>query len=251
MADFALMHGGGQGGWVWDETIAALVLQSGTLQSGGAVRSLALDAPGCGGKRGRDTTTITFDEIVRELVSDVEAAGLRDVVLVGHSQAGTVLPAMAALRPDLFRKLVYVSCIAPDPGLTVIEMSGQRLHGARETAAGRALNDPDMPMDERNRLMFCNDMQREQADAFLAKLGQDGWPSSSYAQNAWRYDHLADHPSSYVLCLDDAILPPEWQASFAERLHCGSVIRIDAGHQVMNTRPHALAEVLLAEAAIR
>jgi hypothetical protein len=29
------------------------------------------------------------------------------------------------------------------------------------------------------------------------------------------------------------------------------MIRIDAGHQVMNTRPHALAEVLLAEAAVR
>ena len=245
MADFAFMHGGGQGSWVWDETIAALA-----LQSGGSARCLALDAPGCGAKRGRDTSEIAFDEIVGELVADVEASGMRDVVLVGHSQAGTVLPAMAALRPDLFGKLVYVSCIAPDPGLNTIEMSGRRLHGAGETPAGRALNDPDMPMDERNRLMFCNDMVREQADAFIAKLGQDGWPRSSYTHADWRYDHLAEHASSYVLCLADAILPPEWQTRFAETLHCASVIRIDAGHQVMNTRPHALAEVLLAEAAV-
>ena len=242
MADFAFMHGGGQGGWVWDETIAALA-----LQSGGAARCLALDAPGCGAKRGRDTSAISFDEILSEMVSDVEAAGMDDVVLVGHSQAGTVLPGMAALRPDLFAKLIYVSCIAPDPGLTVIEMSGQRLHGAGETPAGRALNDPDMPPDERNRVMFCNDMEREQADSFLAKLGQDGWPRSSYAQADWRYDHLSALASSYVLCLADAILPPEWQARFAETLHCTGVTRIDAGHQVMNTRPHALAEVLLAE----
>lgn len=27
--DYAFLHGGGQGGWVWNETIAALKLQSG------------------------------------------------------------------------------------------------------------------------------------------------------------------------------------------------------------------------------
>jgi hypothetical protein len=30
-------------------------------------------------------------------------------------------------------------------------------------------------------------------------------------------------------------------------LRVGKTVRIDAGHQVMNTRPQALAEVLLAE----
>ena len=44
-------------------------------------------------------------------------------------------------------------------------------------------------------------------------------------------------------------LPPMWQQRFAERFHADRIVRIDAGHQVMNTRPHALAEVLLAEAA--
>ena len=45
MADFAFLHGGGQGSWVWDETIAAL-----HRQSGGVHRAMALDAPGCGVK---------------------------------------------------------------------------------------------------------------------------------------------------------------------------------------------------------
>ncbi|MFD2134238.1 hypothetical protein ACFSLT_01475 [Novosphingobium resinovorum] len=39
-----------------------------------------------------------------------------------------------------------------------------------------------------------------------------------------------------------------WQERFADRLHARRLHRIDAGHQVMNTRPEALAEVLLAEA---
>jgi len=103
-------------------------------------------------------------------------------------------------------------------------------------------------MEKRYRAMFCNDMDEGQTADFLGKLGKDGWPASSYTFSDWRYDHLRAIPSSYVLCLRDIALPPVWQERFADRLHARRVTRIDAGHQVMNTRPHALAEVLLAEA---
>jgi hypothetical protein len=49
--------------------------------------------------------------------------------------------------------------------------------------------------------------------------------------------------------LRDAILPVNWQELFANRLHASRRIRIDAGHQVMNTHPEALAEILRHEAA--
>jgi pimeloyl-ACP methyl ester carboxylesterase len=243
MTDFAFLHGGGQGGWVWDETIAALKQQAGTAQSSGEHRYLALDAPGCGGKRGRDTSAIAFADITAELVSDIEAADMRDVVLVGHSQAGTSMPEMALLRPDLFRKLIFVSCIAPDPGLNTIAMTGTRLHGG-----AHPFTDESLTIRERYRAMFCNDMAPAEAEAFLDKLGPDQWPSVCYTHSDWAYDHLAALPVSYVLCLADAILPLAWQEFFAKRLHARTTPRIDAGHQAMNTRRQALAEILLAEA---
>lgn len=238
--DFVFLHGGGQGGWVWDETIAALHGQAGE----GTHRTLALDGPGCGAKRGRDTAAMTFAGINAELVADIEAAGLRDVVLVGHSQAGTHLPAMIAARPDLFVRAVFATCIAPDPGLTVIEMTGQRIHGG-----SHPFTDPTLSVRDRYRKMFCNDMTPGYQEEFLDKLGPDQWPAACYAQSDWPYDHLVDLPVSYVLCLSDAILPLTWQERFAARVHACSTPRIDAGHQVMNTRPQALAEVLLAESA--
>lgn len=242
-ASFVFLHGGGQGGWVWDETIAAI----GRLTDG-AARCLALDGPGCGAKRGRDTSTLTFEDINRELVHDIEAAGLADAVLVGHSQAGVHLPEMQALRPDLFRKLVFVSCIAPDPDLTVIEMTGLRMREDGHTQGSRAFTDVTLPMRERYRIMFCNDMAPDQAEAFLDKLGPDQWPASCYTASGWRHDHLADVPVAYVLCEQDAILPLAWQERFAGRVHAETTPRIDAGHQVMNTRPEELARVLLDEA---
>jgi pimeloyl-ACP methyl ester carboxylesterase len=244
MTDFVFLHGGGQGGWVWEQTIAAL-----HAQSDGSTRCLALDAPGCGAKRGRDTTEMAFDDIARELVDDVRAADLSDVVLVGHSQAGMELPQMAELAPGLFRRLVFVTCSAPLPGHSTLDQMGMGLHGSNPDQVGWPLDPMTTPIEDRFRVMFCNDMGKPQADAFLARLGQDMWPQVCYEHTDWRRDHLADIPVSYVACLQDMSLPLDWQLRFAERLHADRVVRIDAGHQVMNTRPHGLAEILLAEAA--
>ena len=243
---FVFLHGGGQGGWVWDETIAALA-----LQTGGHARCLALDGPGCGAKRGRDTTAMTVEDINRELVADVVAAGMQGAVLVGHSQAGMHLPHMAELAaelaPDLFGKLVFVTCSAPLPGWTTLDQMGHDIgHGDDPDRVGYPLP-AAATMAERYRAMFCNDMDDTGADAFLAKLGGDGWPMACYSHSDWRRDHLRGLDASYVLCERDQALTAEWQHRFAARLHARRTYRIDAGHQVMNTRPHALAEVLLAE----
>jgi pimeloyl-ACP methyl ester carboxylesterase len=242
MTDYVFLHGGGQGSWVWDETIAAL-----GQQSGGTVRCLALGVPGCGTKRGRDTASVTFDDIVQDLIADIEASGLRDVVLVGHSQAGCVLPRIAQFRPDLLGRLVYVACSSPLAGQTVQEMIGEGVHGQDPDKVGWPLDPATHSMEERFRACFCNDMTPEETAAFMQKLGADMWPASSYAERDWRYDHLTAVPTSYVLCERDAILPAAWQERFADRFQAGRIARIDAGHQVMNTRPQALAEVLLAE----
>jgi pimeloyl-ACP methyl ester carboxylesterase len=241
--DYAFLHGATQGGWVWADTIAAL-----DRQTGGAYgRALALDAPGCGEKRGRATEGLGPDEIAAELVGEIEAAGLRDVVLVGHSMAGVVLPRMLELKPELFRRAIYVSCIAPLPGLKVVEWRS-------EVRAGTAAEDPppwEAPSDQRQlmRTIFCNDMSREQADDFMGKLGPDDWPEKVMQVSDWRYDALGRPPATYVICLQDLAVTADWQDYFADRLKAGRRVRIDAAHQVMVTRPHALAEILRLEAA--
>lgn len=237
--DYALLHGGVQGGWVWDETVAALRRQS----TGDVGRTLALDIPGCGAKRGRATDALGLDEIAAELIADIEAAGARDAVLVGHSQAGTVLPRLLELRPGLFRQAVYVSCIAPLAGQTVGNYRSG-LPGGDSQPTSQAPPPPAASLHDLVRPMFCNDMSPEQAEAFLAKLGEDAWPRSSYVASDWRYDHLDATPAAYFVCLRDAVVPATWQEIFAQRLKVSSLVRFDAGHQLMNTRPNTLAEAL-------
>lgn len=243
--NFVFLHGGGQGSWVWAETIAAL-----RLQAGDAIRTLALDVPGCGQKRGRNIGNLTFHSVGEELIADVEAADMRNVVLVGHSQAGTVLPAMLERRPELFHRAIYVSCSMPLPGQTVLQMIGKDVHGSNPDEVGWPVDPATSKPRERTQIMLCNDMDSGKTESFMAKLGQDQWPPSSYTANRWQFFNLGKVPASYVACLQDNILPMAWQETFAQRFHAERLVRIDAGHQVMNTRPHALAEVLLHEAKL-
>jgi pimeloyl-ACP methyl ester carboxylesterase len=243
--DIALLHGGGQGSWVWDETIAALRSQA----QGRLGRTLALDVPGCGTKRDRPTGNLDNQDIARELVSDLERSSMRDVILVGHSQGGQVLPLMAELRPDLFRQIVYVSCAIPLPGQNVLQMMGKGPHGSNEDEVGFPDDPAASDATRRYALMFCNDMGPEQSTQFLVRLGKDSWPTKSYSFTDWRYDQMDAVPSTYVVALRDNSLPLPWQQRFADRYKVRRRVSIDAGHQVMNTRPQALAEVILSEGA--
>jgi pimeloyl-ACP methyl ester carboxylesterase len=243
--DYVFLHGGVQGSWVWAEALRALSLQT----DGAFGRALALDIPGCGTKRGRATEGLGPDEVAAELIGDIESAGLRDILLVGHSQAGTILPRLLEQGAKHFRRVVYISCIAPNPGETVLNFRNSMPTGPDDPLDWNTTPPGDRPA--LMRAMFCNDMTDAEADAFEARLGQDNWPERTMQVSDWRYGHLGAVPASYVVCLRDATIVPAWQRIFAERFAASRLVSIDAGHQVMNTRPHTLAEVLRAEANLK
>lgn len=237
MTDFIFQHGAMMGGYVWDELIAAM-----KEQAGETIRCLALDVPGCGAKRGIDPRGLTFDDIVASQLADVDASGMSDVVLVGHSQGGTIVPRLVEARPGLFRQLIYISCLGPDPGQSVMEAAEAGDMPEDEPVAATTIMD-------RMITMLCNDMDPPTARDFLARLGRgDSWPPSSYAERGWRYDHLKGVPATYVFCEQDNCVPPDKQEKYLANLQAGKVIRIDSGHQPMNSRPGELARLLLAEA---
>ena len=239
--DLAFVHGGGQGAWVWGETVGALTAAS------DRVRCLTLDVPGCGAKRHRDISLLDIDDVARELIAEIDESELQNVVLVGHSQAGMLLPRMVEYAPARFDRLVYVTCSAPPPGTSIMTLLGEGLQGQRDDCIGWPLDEKTTPMTELFREMFCTGMSSHEQDAFLAKLLHDTWPPRTYDQTDWRYDHLSMPPATYIICERDKSLPRAWQRRFAARLGAERTLHIDAGHQVMNTHAELLAEVLLAE----
>ena len=242
--NYAFLHGGGQGSWVWQSTITALAQQTSAAQ----LQTLALDVPGCGLKRGRQTDSLNIASIAEELIQDIEKRFTNNVVLIGHSQAGQAMCFMAKQRPELFKRLIYISCSIPLAGQNIQQMIGNGLQGENDKEIGWPLDPASSNINDQYTAMFCNDMDTEQTKHFLAALGQDIWPPSTYTHTDWPYEHLGDIPASYIVCLKDMSLPAAWQSTFADRFKAQRTIAIDAGHQIMLTRPHELAETLRTEA---
>ena len=242
--DIAFIHGGGQGSWVWKDAVAALQIQSREFG-----KILTLDIPGCGAKRGRALEHLQPSDVARELIADIEAAELKNIVLVGHSLAGNVMPALTELRPDLFRRLIYLSCSIPRHGQTVIELMGNGLHGSTENEVGWPVDRKTASPLERYSAMYCNDMSAVQKADFIANHEGDEWPMSFFANRHFDFKTIGAIPASYVVCMADGSLPVPWQRKFAERFRVERLIHIDAGHQAMITRPHAFAEIIRHEAA--
>jgi pimeloyl-ACP methyl ester carboxylesterase len=243
LSSFALLHGGGQGGWVWDE-VARLLRDQGA-------EVITLDVPGCGTKRERDTLTLTVEQVADELLADIAKAFFGPVTLVGHSQAGTMLPVMWRRSSELLNQLVYLGCCAPLPGQNVVEMMGEGAFGDHPDQVGWVMDPAKHERLKIRRMAFCNDMSEAQADAFMARLVSDQWPPLVTFAAHWDYDDLAGSPSSYIVCKQDQALPEEWQRRFAERLHCRRIVELDAGHQAMTTQPEQVAAMLLDLAAQR
>src|SRR5437899_13102364 len=79
---------------------------------------VAVDLPG---RRHRpaNLSRIGRDDCVRAVRRDIES--LDEVVLVGHSSGGYVIPGVAALSPRLVRRLVFVAATVPAEGTRPVD----------------------------------------------------------------------------------------------------------------------------------
>lgn len=245
MADdvaIVFLHGGKQGSWKWDEVRAAIALQAGA----DTPEMLALDVPGCGAKSGRAVDSMALSDVVTELAADIVSFDAPRIMLVGHSQAGTVLPRLAAAQRQRVAKIVYLSCSVPAEGQTLAAMLGTGRQGENDEEIGWPCDRNTTPLEEMFSTMFCNDMDEAARLGFLARLGGDDWPlACATTDTDWGCAAVHDIPAHYVIALRDQILTPPWQERFAARFGVAEVSRIDAGHQLMQTRPQAVAETLL------
>src|ERR1700679_123007 len=102
---FVLVHGGGHGGWCWRPT--ARVLRS----HGHEVYCATLT--GVGERSHLDTTTVTFETFVTDVVNVLRFEDLHDVVPVGHSMGGIVIPRVAEVVRERIQRVVWLAAAVP------------------------------------------------------------------------------------------------------------------------------------------
>jgi len=233
-----LVHGGQHTAKCWEPTQAALARQAPD------VVTLAVDLPGRGRTPG-DLATLTIGQCVDSVIVQIDAAGLDDVVLVGHSMAGLTVPGVAAaLGPERVRRMVMVACCVPPQGQTVVDtLTGPFRVMATRAARGRK---PAKPMPKlMSDLMFCNGMSAAQKAFVAGQLCSEA--STITVEPVDRSTLSPAIPRSWVLPLRDRSLRPKQQRRFLANLGgVDDVVEIDACHDVMVSHPEELAAVLTA-----
>lgn len=233
-ARFLLIHGSRHGAWCWEALIPALAALGHEAR--------AIDLPGHGD--GRDPAGVTLADYGAAIV---EAAGAMDgpVTLVGHSAAGFPLTLAADRAPGLFAGLIYLCAYVPAPGMSMIAM---RRAGPRQTLSGalqadRATASYRFRTDTAADLLY-HDCPREIAERAVTRLCAE--PIAPQDTPLWPGAGYASLPKHYVLCEQDRVIPPDYQASMAAAM---PVSRLAASHSPFLAMPTTLAETLVRIAA--
>ena len=228
---FVLVHGGGHDSRCWAPLVPCL---------DGPV--LVVDLPGRGSNPSQ-LEALTINDFVESVVADLDNFEAADqVVLVGHSMAGVTIPGVAARRQERIAHLVFLSCFVPKDGSSIALEMPRPLRLITRILSRRPVQTPMNP--RLAKYIFCNDMDASQTALTLSILVPEA--RSIFTEIVSRKDLPPAElvPRTYIKTLRDHSLRPRFQDRLVDNLGDSEVIGIDAGHDVMISRPLQLAAIL-------
>lgn len=228
-AALALVHGGTVTSRMWQDVLPLL-----------SAPAIAVDLPGRR-YRPRDLADITRQDWVDAVGHDIVEAGLDDVVLVGHSSGGYVIPGVAAAMPARVRHLVFVAATVPAEGMRPVdylkpglrEMAIEHEEVTRQSVAGKTIGGlaPGEPPIETDLEIVENP----------PRMGSEA-PGPLFEPFSWA--RVPTRPRTFVRCARDRVIPPELQDTMIQNMGGAEVVEVDAGHDVAGAAPDVLARIL-------
>jgi pimeloyl-ACP methyl ester carboxylesterase len=236
-----LVHGGAHAGDCWDLTVAEIKRLTPELTV------LAVDLPGRGAKPG-DLRSAALSDWVNSIVTDIDDAGIDEVVVVGHSMAGLVVPGVAAkLGASRVREMVFATAFVPPDGGTLVDT----LHGPGGVLArwGAKRGAPGTINPIAARLMFFNGLSRSRRQYMSSRLHAES--SRILLERVCRRDMPDDVPRTWIMTLRDRALSVKSQRrSIAALGGVQTLIELDTCHDLMVSEPERLAQILIERCAL-
>lgn len=231
---FVLVHGGGHGGWCWRPTARL-------LRAGGC-EVYAATLTGFGERSHLDASSVSFDTFVDDVVNVLRFEDLTEVVLVGHSMGGVIIPRVAEAVPERLRRVVWLAAVVTADGETLLQAVPQSPWIARAVNIGpdgSAHTDPDRILDA-----IIQDGTSEQR-RFVRERHRP-YPPPALVEPG-RLSAFLDLgvPTGYVVAADDRTIEPEVARRFADRLPGCRRAEVPGSHDCMITRPAEVAAALI------
>ena len=227
-----LVHGAWHGAWCFGALQAELDRRG--------IASLAIDLPGHGASPLPLTDFYGDAQCVADVLTSLQARGIDDVVLVGHSYGGAVITQAASKSPTVSH-LVYLAAFAPETGQSVMSQlltfprHDTTLGGALIVGAdGNSTSNPDLAKE--SFYGSCND---EVITASIARLSPQPMVTMTQEVIGSPRDSIS---STYVLCLQDQAVHPEHQKIMSQL--CDNVVTLDTDHSPFVSMVSETADVL-------
>ena len=232
MKTYLLLHGAMRGAWLW-ERLMPFLKKEGT-------KVIAYELPGHG-TRSAERAGVNMSVYINDVVSYIKKHDLSDLILVGHSMSGIIISKAAEDVPEHIRHLVYLAAVVPQDGDALIDRLTKERQESLRKLEGKA-TELFGPLDAL-RPNYFTDQEGKDKDIYLKQLTPQ--PLAAFFENISlkRFPGLKI-PRTYIMGLRDKALPPELTRGFAERLGV-EPIELDAGHDMMVSRPQEVAEALL------
>jgi pimeloyl-ACP methyl ester carboxylesterase len=225
---FVLVHGAWHGGWCWREVARGL------RAAGHTVFTPTLT--GLGERAHLANPAVDLGTHATDVVQVFEAEELQDVILVGHSYAGHVIPLVADAIRGRIRRLVFLDAVVARDGQPFL---------APEVGAARQRVAVDGYLDPPPGLEFFG-IPPDHPLAPWVKRRLTPHPLATLRQVVhYRDGGPAGLPKTYIRCLRRRVMTqpdpvevqlkgqPEW-----------TWLTIDTGHDAMVTAPEALTAML-------
>ena len=247
MTTFCLLHGANLGAWCWEPLISELKNRG--------HQTIAMDLP----IDDPSASLSDFADVVMQSLKQVDD----DVILVGHSFTGMVIPIVATKYP--VQQLVFLGGLIPQIGMSGLdqfydEVEPSRLQKINYQPPAANLfeqlsDEPDMFMppclaltepssiNEAMLMEFCfHDCEPDVAHWAISKLRDQ--LSSSPLTEIFPLQIMPDVDYTYIVSTDDRIISPTWSKYAAPKRLGVEAIEIPGGHYPHISHPVELAEVL-------
>ena len=237
MTTFVLVHGSWHDGSVWNPVVQQLENDGHTAY-----------APTIAGHGKGADKNVTHADCTGSIVEFITDNGLEDVVLVGHSFGGTVIPKVAEAIPERIQRLVFHNAFVLEDGNCMLDECPPPIQDLFHQMAEESEGDGIMLPFPLWREGFINDADIELAQSAYEQLSPTPFQPFVDELNMEAFYSL-ELPKSYLYATEDNSLPqtPEWgwHPRMSSRLGLFRLVKMPGSHEVVFTNPSGLADEIV------
>ena len=229
---FLLIHGAWHGGWVWNEISEILRYQRYSVSTP--------TLTGLGEKKHLLSSKITIETFIEDVVNHIIFENLNNIILVGHSFAGSVISGVADRLKDRIQKLIYFDAMILIDGqkpfdITPKETVEQRIELAKKFGNKISIPAPSAGafgvFDVKKSLLLEEKLTPHPLSAFQSKLILKNEVGNGI-------------PLSYIFCKKPIYKSLESSREVVRKMKW-PIFELNAGHDAMLTHPKETLNLLM------